>query len=501
MKFSNILMMTVQLLCKEHELRRQLKQQLQAGYNVFYASTLKDGIRNFLKNQIDLLVVSLDLEKATDGQWLNKLRREHDLIQGESTVLLIDYQNQFPERKSFLEEHRKFIQDIIFIHPETPQESQIFILKNFIEKNSNFLRYKRNTNLLRQEIESLLPVYHRQNSERDDTDFPLSLDAGFSRPATRTREKLRVASELSTPVLLISEPGNEPEYVAWRIHRMSKRSALPFHSIKLSPGNSKLQEAMLFGYNSDSHAEISPRGDIFHSLNGGTVYIENVHHLDWELQGQVLQALQLYELTTKTESFSRVIFSAPYNLQHYVHNGTFRQDLYYRIHMLPLKLPSLQERQEDLPILIEHYIAWIAGTLRRQITLSSFLKESLSRKQWPGNEKELFHFLYSLISFSDGNHIDVSNLSTPGLEWDKAELYRQQKEVSFFRETQTVQQDLFAEKTSPRSLEDVEKEHILKMLAQNQQNISVTARELGISRKTLYEKLKRYQEIDMEKRA
>ncbi len=482
-------MVTVQMICRDGSRRKFLKETFSTSTSahVSVSGNFRDGLRNLEKSHSDILIVSMDAEQALDDTWIKRLRRAYDLQQGEIALLLIvaDPTGQSAELQQFLDSNETLIQDILFIRDEIPG----YLLHHFLLKNIHFLRYRRSNTILRQVNESL--SVSQPQSDKADTDIlpPFSLNLGYSNAMQRTIDKLNRAADTKLPVFIIYSQGNDPQRAAYYIHSMSDRNKEAFRTVKLRPSNPRLQEAILFGKRTENPS-FDPSPEFLSLQQKGTLYIENLQNLDWELQGRMMQWLQWQEMRPDNDK-PAVIFSVPENVQAYVHEGTLRQELYYRIHSFPVRIPPLSERSEDIIFLIDQYAQWISRKLGREMVLSAFLKEGLSRKAWPGNEKELFRFLYRLITTAESNRIDIFHLAGFIPEIAR-EIAAEEKSPGYTNPPAREQGNLFSPPPKALTLEDVEKEHILRVFEESRRNISQTARLLNISRKTLYEKIRKY---------
>lgn len=275
-------------------------------------------------------------------------------------------------------------------------------------------------------------------------------------------------------VLIEGESGTGKELVAQAIHYNGKRKQGPFMVVNCSAIPETLIEAELFGYERGAFTgALERKTGRFERADGGTIFLDEVADIPPAVQVKLLRVLQERNFERlggeeKIEVDVRVIASTNRNLKTQVESGTFREDLYYRLAVFPLRLPPLRERKEDIPYLAYHFINLYAGKIPKKVNAASpDAMERLINYAWPGNVRELENVIERAVVLSSGREITLRHL--PTFLKDSAE-----------------------EKDPVKSLQEAEKELLLKAYRAAEGNISQAARALGITRATFYNKLKRY---------
>jgi transcriptional regulator with PAS, ATPase and Fis domain len=277
-------------------------------------------------------------------------------------------------------------------------------------------------------------------------------------------------------VLITGETGTGKNVVAKSIHHLSGVGSGCFMDINCAALPENLIEAELFGYEKGAFtgAAATKKG-IFELADGGTIFLDEIGELPLNLQSKLLGVLDEQKIKRLGgQSFKhisvRIMAATNVNLEEAVIHKKFRQDLFYRLSVLPIHIPPLRERREDIIPLCRYFIAKLAQS--HEITLPSSEIEALVNYQWPGNVRELKNIIERALIFQQDNEIYPSNL----LSRD-------------FR-TSHEQQKTSGESITP--LADVEKNHIIQVLSQVNHNHTHAARGLGISRSTLLRKMKIY---------
>ncbi|HOT97128.1 MAG TPA: sigma-54 dependent transcriptional regulator [bacterium] len=291
---------------------------------------------------------------------------------------------------------------------------------------------------------------------------------------------VRKVAPTDSTVLIEGESGTGKEMIARAIHALSNRKNKPFYAMDCGSLVESLFESELFGHvkGSFTGATATKHGAL-ELAHGGTFFFDEIGNISLNVQAKVLRAIQEKEIrrigSTQTIPVDvRVIAATNRDLRAAVAAGEFREDLYYRLSVIPIRLPPLRERVQDIDILLDHFIQK-HNKRRQQNPIEKISPEVLDlfrRYPWPGNIRELENVIERAAVIEAGTELRLHSLpphlrSFPG-----------QQEP--------------AGPTEPRSLVDVEKDHIRKTLERCRGNISHAARLLGIDRKTLYEKIRRY---------
>ncbi|MCX7786358.1 MAG: sigma 54-interacting transcriptional regulator [Spirochaetes bacterium] len=297
----------------------------------------------------------------------------------------------------------------------------------------------------------------------------------------------RLAAGSSANVLLEGESGTGKEIFAHAIHKESSRGNGPFIIVNCASLPISLIESELFGYESGSFTGARKEGFAgkFEQANGGTLFLDEIGEMPLDIQAKLLRVIQDKTFTRIGGSKEitvdlRIIAATNKNLQEQVWKGNFREDLYYRLNVLRIHIPSLRERPADIPLLVRHFLRKYALRDGKPIpTVDAEALQLLSTYSWPGNVRELENLVERLIVLHRKSQIGVNDLR-PYLEDPKR---------GAGNETSRM---VVTPVDSLRRLDSLEKEEIRKALSICNGNVSHASKMLGISRNTLYRKMKQY---------
>lgn len=299
------------------------------------------------------------------------------------------------------------------------------------------------------------------------------------------------AAENNSAVLLDGETGTGKELFAHAIHKASYRKFGSFIRVNCAAIPTDLLESELFGYEEGAFTGASKEGKPgkFELANGGTIFLDEVSSLPMKMQAKLLRVLQEKEFTrvggTETIDLDvRVIAASNENLEAKIKNNNFRKDLYYRLNVIRLKLPSLRDRKDDIPLLAKKKLKDLITEFElKDLEFASETLEYLKAYDWPGNIRELFNVIERTINFVEGRTILPEHLPTIISQQDRPEV-----EVSLSNQELEFGDTLNLKDNIAR----LEKESIKKALAKTGCNKSKAARLLGIHRTNLYDKLEKY---------
>ncbi|UJS18926.1 MAG: sigma-54 dependent transcriptional regulator [Candidatus Jettenia sp.] len=277
-------------------------------------------------------------------------------------------------------------------------------------------------------------------------------------------------------VLIQGESGTGKELIAQIIHQLSTRAHKPFVVVNCATLQETLLESELFGHIKGAFTGATEsRIGLFEVADGGTLFLDEIGELTVNTQAKLLRVVQSGEVRRVGDNRiitvdTRILAATNKNLVMEVKNGKFREDLYFRLNVITLSLPSLRERQEDIPILIDHFLDNFCQNKQKKKLLPEAMAVMM-QYPWPGNIRELKNTLERLIVLTEGDTISLEDL--PDNIWNPLLTSGETKGAEI-------------------TLSDIEKKHILKVLHEKQGNKTLTAETLGISLKTLYNKLKAY---------
>src|SRR5256886_5389375 len=316
--------------------------------------------------------------------------------------------------------------------------------------------------------------------ERVDAETELHGIVGAS---AKIQDVLRMISRLKdtrTPVLIAGESGTGKELVARAIHFRGAMAKSPFVAVDCGSLVPTLMESELFGYEKGAFTgAVKSKAGLFQSADGGTIFLDEIGELPLEMQAKLLRVLQEKEVrpvgsNQKVKVDVRVIAASNRDLETEYHKGAFRKDLYFRLNVVTLHVPALRERRSDIPMLLHWFLDRYAPGQPIQVTNAAM--KSLLQYDWPGNVRELENCIERAVALGDHQTIDVNDLP-PAIA------------------SASPVAELFAESSrglTSTDLEDIERATIQRVFEQVKGDKDLAGKMLGISRATLYRKLKRY---------
>ena len=332
-------------------------------------------------------------------------------------------------------------------------------------------------------LETLRNAYSAGKTDRRDNGYSNKQPTGESGMYWGTSERMTQLRSLIAKValtdanlLITGENGTGKEMLAREIHRLSGRRQKPMVTVDMGAVSETLFESELFGHVkgsfTDAHAD---RPGKFEAANEGTLFLDEIGNLPYHLQAKLLTVLQRRSIVrvgsnTPIPVNIRLICATNRDLEAMVRKGDFREDLLYRINTIHVEIPPLRERPEDIIPLTEIFLAKYASLYGKpQFALTTDAKEKLKAHPWYGNIRELEHTVEKAIIIADGKRIEATDFDLPPVR---------HKEPAEQKET---------------TLEEMEYRMIKEAMVKYDSNLSVVASRLGISRQTLYNKLKRYE--------
>ncbi|HEY9186638.1 MAG TPA: sigma-54 dependent transcriptional regulator [Ignavibacteria bacterium] len=298
---------------------------------------------------------------------------------------------------------------------------------------------------------------------------------GESKPFKKLLEKAEVAAQTNSPVLILGPSGSGKDCIAQFIHSMSSRKNHSFVPINCASVPLTLLESELFGYEKGAFTSaFSAKLGLVEQADLGTLFLDEIGEVPLEMQPKLLRFIETGEFrrvgSTKTEKVDvRIVAASNRDLEAEVDNKRFRGDLYYRIRVITLYVPSLKERKDDIPLLADYFLKKSTDA-KKQLSESALKK--LMSYDYPGNVRELSNIIKKAEITSNSDIITDKDIFLP---------------------EQTIEQiKTQLTDTTDYSLSEMEKKHIEEVLKNNNWNKNKTAEILGISLKTLYTKLKEY---------
>ncbi|MGE5324005.1 MAG: sigma-54-dependent transcriptional regulator [Actinomycetota bacterium] len=280
-------------------------------------------------------------------------------------------------------------------------------------------------------------------------------------------------------VLILGSSGTGKELVARAIHDHSSRAKMPFVPINCGALPENILESELFGNEKGAFTGAdSTRPGLFEAAHGGTLFLDEISETRPSFQVNLLRAVQEQQIR-RVGSHKyipvnvRILAASNRDLTKMMAAGQFREDLYYRLSVVEIKLPTLEERREDIPLLVQHFLKRSNLKNKRNVKITDEAVRVLSGASWPGNVRELENLVERLAIFCTSGEVGIAD-------------------VEHERRSSPVNGAAAPAQPEPaNSLEDMERQHIIRVLQENAGNKSKAARALGIERKTLYQKARR----------
>jgi PAS domain S-box-containing protein len=330
-------------------------------------------------------------------------------------------------------------------------------------------------------LESKVELYEKELMSLRSSKYTIENIIGESPVMVELKKLALKASQINAPVLILGESGTGKELFAHAIHYASDRRLYPFIRLNCSAIPKDLLESELFGYEPGAFTGAGAKGKPgkFELAHQGSIFLDEISDLPLEMQPKLLRVLEEKEMervggTRMTRSDFRLIAATHAKLENLVEQGIFRKDLYYRLNVLPLQIPPLRQRKEDIPLISEYLIRKFQkeeGT--KMVLLSSEVMEIFQNYYWPGNVRELANILERILYTMDGDTVLPRHLPII--------LQSMGKDSPKFEET-----------VLKRLREDVEKEILLHTIRMSKDNKNKAARMLGIHRTSLYKKMKKF---------
>lgn len=304
---------------------------------------------------------------------------------------------------------------------------------------------------------------------------------GNSAPMQQVKQLIERVAPTDATVLICGESGTGKELVARALHRLSHRAERPYVRISCGSLTETLLTSELFGHARGAFTgAVQRKTGLFEAADGGTLFLDEIGDTSLNLQSQLLRVLQEGEVrpvgdTTVRQVDVRVIAATNRPLEQMIAEGTFRRDLFYRLKVVVISLPPLRDRMDDLPLLVGRFLEKHGGEDGQKLSISPQAQRLLAAHTWPGNVRELEHVIERAVLLRAGNSIQPEDLPE---ELRCGVLSRQDgpapTDTTFWLRTR----------------DELEQEHVRAVLAYTQGNRSSAARILGMSRRTLYEKLR-----------
>jgi DNA-binding NtrC family response regulator len=291
-------------------------------------------------------------------------------------------------------------------------------------------------------------------------------------------KKVAKIARIESPALIVGESGSGKELVARAIHANSQRASAPFIVINCGALPETLLESELYGHERGSFTGATgQRKGLLESASGGTLFLDEISETSLSFQVKLLRVIQEREIRRVGSNEVvrvdiRLVAATNCDLREMVRANRFREDLFHRLNVFTIALPPLRERTPDIPLLASHFLKMFSGKHGKTVRLAADALEAMKRYSWPGNVRELRNSLERAITFNDTGVIQAS-------------------ELEFGEDDAAAIAGAAPDNGTTGSLDQMEKEHIIKVLKETGGNKKKAAEILGIERRTLYNKAKR----------
>lgn len=320
--------------------------------------------------------------------------------------------------------------------------------------------------------------------EKIDQDYEM---IGESEAISRLKGQIEIAAPSAGWVLITGENGTGKELVARAIHHQSNRNDRPFVEVNCAAIPEDLIESELFGHEKGAFtgATASRKGK-FDQSHSGTLFLDEIGDMSLKTQAKILRILQEQKFervggNRTIEVDVRVIAATNKDLEEEIKQGNFREDLFFRLNVLPFQVPPLRDRRDDIPMLIQHFLTYFCGKESRETkSIVPQAMQALANYNWPGNVRELKNLIERLVIMTPDQQITLSDLPLP---IGKSEARHGEDQIAItgpLPDSYREAKELF------------EKRYLLEKLQKNNWNISRTAEEIGLERSNLHRKIKAY---------
>jgi len=417
-------------------------------YAVVAASEIREAKERIAEESFDIALLDLKLDGGNGIELMKSLREvDPDL----PVIILTAY--------GTIESAVEAMKEGAYSYLTKPFDNRELLvqIRNGIEKSKLSREVKRLRSMLKADFEG-------QNI------------IGHSEAMKRVFEAVALAAETDSNVFISGESGTGKGLVAKALHQLSERKDRPFVPINCAAIPATLLESELFGFEKGAFTgAFANKKGLFVQADRGIIFLDEISEIPLAMQGKLLKALEEKEFyplgaqrTVKVDV--RIISASNKDIEKEVEKGTFRSDLFYRVHVVPIKVPPLRDRKEDIPILVEHFLNKVAGKLKRSVKgLSSAALQKLMIYSWPGNVRELENIIECAVVMSTEDLISEELIILPGPEMGE-----------------------HAFKPLKESKQDFERNYLVQLMKISQGNVSQASKLAGKYRADLYELLEKY---------
>ena len=421
----------------------------QCGMKATGVATAEEALEVLEHSAVDILLTDLKLPRANGVELLKLVHDMHPQV----TVVVL---TQYGTIESAVEVTRMGAVDYV------TKPFRIEELRSRLERVARAVELQQENMLLREQLRTR-PGYGGL--------------IGLSMKMQRVYKMMEKVSQHEYPVLILGESGTGKELVARSIHFSGPRKDRPFAPVDCSALVPTLIESELFGYVKGAFTgAVQAKQGLIEAAQGGTLFLDEIGDMPVDLQAKLLRALQEREVkpvgsTERRRINVRIIAATNRDLESAIRTGTFRQDLYFRLNVVQLKLPPLRDRKSDIPLLVTAFLEKFSDSQGPVRTISEDAMRRLIAYDWPGNVRELENAIERAVALGSGPILHVADLPS-NLQYPTSERAPERDEIL--------------------PLEELERRAILRTLRETSGDKLAAARMLGIGKTTLYRKLKQY---------
>jgi DNA-binding NtrC family response regulator len=438
---------TLLVVDSDDEMREALTGVLRRDYRVLRAATGEAALQMMQKEDVDLMLLEVHLRGIGGFEVLKIVRENYPYVE----VIVF---SSTKELDTAIEAMRHGAYH--YVSKDLDPESMRAVFANAAERQD----LNRDVTRLREEV-----------AEQNDREFVV----GPSRSTRAVVELVQKVAKINATILVLGESGTGKELLARLIHRESGRPSAPFVAVNLAAIPKELVESALFGHEKGAFTgAIRQQLGKFELAAGGTLFLDEIGDLKYELQAKLLRAIQEEEIervggTHPIKTDLRLIAATNVDLEKAVKDGRFREDLFYRLNVIPIRMPALRDRLEDLPELAHFFLRRYNIKFRKNVQgIAESTLDILSSYWWPGNIRELENLIERLVAVSDKDWITDEDLP---YELHVAKLDTQDQAAT--------------ENLLERALSTFERNFIVRALEKSSWNVTATSRALGIPLSTL----------------
>ncbi len=414
-------------------------------YQVFTVKSVEDAIKLLSEITIDLVITDIKMPKISGFDLIHHIRENFKDIE---IIVITGYSTIDGAVKAV-----KYGAEEYLPKPFTDQELISIVERTLEKKNMRII--------MKSEL-------------KKEGEAPYGI-IGKSTKIQEVFNAIEKSASTNATILIYGESGTGKELVARAIHYSSSRASAPFVPVNCGGIPENLLERELFGHVKGAFTgAFESRAGFFQTAEGGTIFLDEISETSATMQVKLLRVLQDKEIcmvgSGKIQKVDvRILIATNKDLTKLVNSGLFREDLFYRINIINIHLPPLRERENDIILLIHYFASKFAKELNKpDLKFSDYALQVFKNYNWPGNVRELENIIYRMVLMNENNIIDISNL--PSL----------------------MRFSVSKGNTLNKTLAEVEEEHIRNVLEKVNFNKTKAANILGIDRKTLREKLKKY---------